>query len=60
MDLYKSMDAAVSSELNTSLENYIDKIEKTTHNRRMVIIGAALSEDLILIKKAIKIFNLIE
>ena len=57
--MYELLDEACAYELNVSIKTYIDKIEKTTEKRRMVIIGAILSDNPILIKKAQRIFNLI-
>tara|TARA_R110000824_G_scaffold38477_8_gene117498 strand:- start:384 stop:560 length:177 start_codon:yes stop_codon:yes gene_type:complete len=57
--MYDLVDEACANELNVSVETYIEKIEKTTMKRAEVIIGAIFSEDPNLIKKAKRIFNLI-
>jgi len=57
--MYDLVDEACANELNVSVEAYIDKIEKTTMKRAEVIISAIFSEDPKLIKKAKRIFNLI-
>ena len=57
--MYDLVDEACANELNVSVETYIEKIEKTTMMRAEVIIGAIFSEDPNLIKKAKRIFNLI-
>lgn len=57
--MYDLIDEACANELNVSVETYIEKIEKTTMKRAEVIIGAIFSGDPNLIKKAKRIFNLI-
>jgi hypothetical protein len=57
--MYDLMDQACANELDVSVETYIEKIEKTTIKRAEVIIGSIFSEDPKLIKKAKRIFNLI-
>lgn len=57
--MFDLLDEACANKLNVSVETYIEKIEKTTIKRAEVIIGAIFSEDPNLIKKAKRIFNLI-
>lgn len=57
--MYDLLDQACANELNVSVEDYIEKIEKTTMKRAEVIIGAIFSGDPNLIKKAKRVFNLI-
>ena len=57
--MYDIIDEACANELNVSVETYIKKIEKTTIKRAEVIIGAIFSGDPKLIKKAKRIFKLI-
>lgn len=57
--MYNLVDMACANELNVCVETYIEKIEKTTFKSAEIIIDALFSEDPKLIKKAIRIFNLI-
>jgi len=57
--MHDLMDEVCANELSVSVETYVEKIEKTTMKRSKVIIGAIFSEDKNLIKKAKRIFNLI-
>lgn len=57
--MYDLADEACAQEFNVSLKTYIKKIENTTIKRAEVITSAVFSEDPKLIKKAQRIFNLI-
>ena len=57
--MFDMMDEVLANELGISVNEYIDKIEKTTLKRSEIIIMALFSEDEILIEKAKRIFKLI-
>ncbi len=54
------LDEACAEALGVSVDEYIEKIEKTTYMRAELIINALLSDDDLLIQKARRIFDLIK
>jgi len=54
------MDEAIANDLGISVEEYVDKIERTTQHRMEVIVMGLFSEDDLIIEKAKRIFNLIQ
>ena len=58
--LYDELDFALSHALGVSVEEYIEKIEKTTKKRAEVIIYGLFTEDEVILKKVKRIFNLIK
>lgn len=57
--LYDLIDEQCANILGVAVEEYIEKIEKTTHKRATLIISALMSEDAEMHTKASRIFNLI-
>lgn len=57
--LYDDLDYAIAEALEVSVEEYIEKIEKTTYLRAEAIINGIWSKDPKIVKKVKRIFNLI-
>lgn len=58
--MFDMMDEAIANDLGISVEEYVDKIERTTQHRMEVIVMGLFSEDDLIIEKAKRIFNLIQ
>jgi hypothetical protein len=54
------IDQAIASELNVSVEEYIEKIERTSYKNADIIIFNILSDNPLLNQKAKDLFNLIK
>jgi hypothetical protein len=60
VNMFDMVDESSAYELGVGVEEYIEKIEKTTKLRALAIIGGLFSEDPKKIEKATRVFKLLK